>query len=190
MVLNFGSSIALFLPIAGFHLYNLNRLNLDALHGIAHLPIKRNGLAPLVVLSPLLAGLLGIAAVGLTGIGNRTGYPFGVQMDSERLNVDGEEEFYSEINVPKTMWKLHIGFDQPEPVLVELESGSQESFTPVAYRTISFLPFGTYNPYEVGPDSSIGFFASQLDRAVEDGYGLKLGTDVVLSELIGVDDLG
>ena len=182
-------SALIYLPLMVYLLMNLNRASFSGLAAIEHLPVKRNRIAPVVVLAPLLAAVS--MSLALDAAANK---PMGYQTPPRLVNAEtpgeGASESFATLRVPGRLWRLHFGFDSPLAEMAASDRHPAESLALSTYRVLPFLPIAVYNPYETRLESSEDFLAMQVDRCVQAAYGVELGEDAIRQAYIEVDRKG
>jgi hypothetical protein len=191
IVIKMGGPAIAFLPILVHNVYKLNLFGANVLRSAGHLPINRWKMAPVIVLTPLILGMLGILLAGqIFDRTATTGYPYQIGLQAKSFHLDGKKEIFTKLQVPDIFWTLHFG---SQPVVVELpasDSRATERLELTVHRPLSFLPIGVINPYETRPESSPDFAAMQLSHLVRAGFAVELTEAEILEKYLELSDAG
>ncbi len=146
--------------------------SLTLLNGFDALPIARARLFPWIALPTLAALVVGFLLMGVFPHEYRSYDPVAnaVELDSFSEDALGAEGEYSlHVRTPPQLWQLATTADAR---LVEAPWG--ESFRPLPHAVLWGAPLVVFNPYDVGPQSSVRFLTWQLARALSVAHGLHL----------------
>jgi len=174
--------------------FNAVRMSLNVLHGLDPLPLRRERVLRFAALGSLVIMVLGAAA------GSRASREFhGFEILSSTIELDRcseesfgqEHEFYTHVKVPPQLWRIGRALED-----TQITAPFGESVRVVAHPLYPGSKTFIYNPYDIGPDSSIRFVAWQVSRAIGavQGQEKELETEIMSllddpDETISVDRL-
>ena len=101
---------------------------------------------------------------------------------SRNVRVDAvTEETFSEklehmpqLGIPPTHWRLALRSEN-----ARLVAPWGEAFDPTPHPVLPGISLFAYNPYDIGPQSTLSFFVWQLSRALLDVHGVSLQPEAI-----------
>ncbi len=164
-------------PLAGYVLFISWSLGLESLHLLDPLPLRRRALFALLALPPLL----------VFGFGYGAGAALGARAESRREPL-GFVETRSGLGFEVPL-RFHALAPDGNPPVVGSPWG--ETFAPrPRYPAVLWSRAALYNPFSFGPESSRGFAALQIARAVEAVCGRSVPAGEIADRYLGSDGGG
>ncbi len=168
-------------PFAGIILFTINTRGAQVLRRIGHLPVDRRQFAPVVVLPSICLGLLVLGTAAMTQEEESLTFSDRVSLKFEEVQIEGKSEFYTSTDVPGLLKEVHWGFGAP---VLEDASGKRHDLK--VKRAVSFLPIGTYNPYEIPYDASLSLACSQVQQMLRTAFGVDVSTKEIADQYLEI----